>query len=92
MPSGSKARLTRFISAISSSRQLDRQELRLGEADAVFAADRALERDHAFEERRSASCARAISSASSGVDHDVDVDVAVAGMPEARDAQAVVAA
>ncbi len=50
MPCGSNACLTRFISAISSARQLERQEPRLGEADAVLAADRPLQRDDAFEQ------------------------------------------
>ena len=38
---------------------------------------------------RSASAARRISSGVAGIDHQVDVDVAVAGVPEARDQQTI---
>ena len=50
MPSGSKACLTRFINAISSCDSSIVEEPRLGEADPVLAADRALQRDDAFEQ------------------------------------------
>src|SRR5688500_11151122 len=71
--------------------QLQVQILGLGEADAVLAADRALERHHPFEQ----DALRLVGAAHLVVvarrHHDVDVDVAVAGVPETGDAEAEVA-
>ena len=50
MPFGSNACLTRSISAIVVGRELEAEILRLREADAVLAGDRAFERDDAFEQ------------------------------------------
>src|SRR3954469_10145053 len=71
--------------------ELDRQVLRLGEPNAVLAADRSLERDHTFEEHLLGLVRAAHLVVVPRRDHDVDVDVPVAGVTEARDAQAVIA-
>src|SRR5258708_18374777 len=62
--------------------ELERQVLRLGEPDAVFAADRALERHHAFEQGALGVVRAAQLVLVARRDHDVHVDVAVAGVPE----------
>ena len=91
MPCGSNAALTRFISAISSGDSSIGEERRLREADAVLAADRPFERDDAREQRALGLVRARDLVGVVRVDHDVDVDVAVAGMAEARDAQPEVA-
>ena len=88
MPLGSNARLTRFISAISSAESSIGEERRLREADPVLAADRSFERHDAGKERALGLVRARDFLGVVLVDHDVDVDVAVAGVPEARDAQA----
>ena len=81
--------LTRFISAISSG---DSSIGRNGAFEKPMPCSPLIDPSSATTPSNStfsASCARSISSASSGDHHDVDVDVAVAGMAEARDAQPV---
>ena len=68
-------------------RQLEGQERRLREADAVLAADRSFERHDAFEEYALGLVRAAHLVVVTGRNHDVDVDVAVAGVPEARNPQ-----
>ena len=89
MPFGSNAALTRFISAISSGDSSIGRYARLREADAVLAADRAFERDDPLEQlalglRRAGALLRVVA-----VDHQVDVDVAVAGVAERGHSQRV---
>ena len=68
-------------------RQLQRQVPRLAEADAVLAGHRAFERDHAFEQRLLGGGDARLDVGIVGVDHDVDVDVAVADVAEGRNQQ-----
>ena len=89
MPWGSNAAFTRFMRAITSSESSRPMYALLREADAVLAADRPLERHDAFHQRAD-SLRRARHGLGVGrIHHHVDVDVAVAGVSEARDAQAV---
>ena len=91
MPFGSKACLTRAISAITSGDSSRPRYARFRESDAVLAADRSFERDHAFEELAFGFRRAPHLVGIAGIDHQVDVDVAVAGMAEARDQQPVLA-
>ena len=65
-------------------RQLQADVGRLREADAVLAADRSLEADDALEERAGGGLRAAHLVGVGGIHHDVDVNVAVAGVAEAR--------
>src|SRR5262245_25718421 len=69
--------------------ELDRQIRGLREADTVLAADRSFERNDALEEL-SLRLSRSFQFISVAlVDHEIDMDVAVARMSERRDTQVI---
>ncbi len=87
MPCGSNACLIRRMSASTSGVEFETDVPRLGEADAMLAADRALERQHAPEQFRLGVTRPGHGVGVIGLHHQVDVDVAVAHMTETRDRQ-----
>ena len=87
MPAGSNAAFTRFMSAIwSAESSIDRYGA-LGEADAVLAADRSLERHDTLEEQ-TFGLTRALQFVCVAlVHHQIDVNVPISGVTERRDAK-----
>ena len=67
------------------SRQLDVDVGRLGEPNAVFATDGALQRDDAFEQDTFSLLRSFALRPVRSIDHEIDVDIAIAGMAERRD-------
>src|SRR5258708_5596961 len=61
----------------------------LGKADAVFASDDTTPSEDLTEEVVQGGVGAVGGTGLGGVDHDVDVDIAVAGMAEAGDGEAV---